>query len=310
MKSKTSQNLLKDGKVYNQYLLVSEEPILIENKIKKIKEATKVNESFDFDNFVAPEVLKEEIIPKLYLSPIASARRVLVIKNLEEVDTKELATLAGLLSQQPSANCIIMSYVIDNTKHRKIGTQLEKLRKLFPKAHYELFTHEKAEVHDWIMQRVKRDNLKITPAIVQYLENEFTNDVTGLKNELDKIENYLTEAQNLDSTTIKDLAQGLCDFNKYQLADRFLSGKADALHLFEELKPYLHTPAELIYAITRGLLFRMQKGDPGVIQRAKVILSQLTIIDRKVKRGSYFGNIFLELLLILKGGHAIKGGCL
>jgi DNA polymerase III delta subunit len=133
--------------------------------------------------------------------------------------------------------------------------------------------------------------------MLQYLEDEFGNDITGLENELEKIENYCAEAETMELMNVQDLAKGLSDFSKYQVVNAFLDGRSETLQCFEELLPYLKSDAEIVYALVRGLLYRAQRGR----KRSKVvteILTQMSEIDRKIKGGSHFGDLMLELLFL------------
>jgi len=299
MNGRELRELLKNGKVYNQYLLIGTEPLLIDNAVRTIKDTLKVDVSFDYDVFYISEVPIEDVISKLYLSPFASERRLVVIKNLEELDSRELATFAEVLGDVQSNNCLVMIYTISKEYQRY--DNYKRIVAKFPKAKYVTFIPDEKLIHKWIVAKIEKDNLDFSTSMIHYLEDEFGNDITGLKNEFEKIENYLAEAKTLDPESMKDLAKGLCDFNKYQLIDTFLEGKPETLACFEELSPYLRSYAEIVDALTRGLISYIQRkgsAKQSVSSALKDILAEVVTIDRKVKTSSYFVHLILELFLL------------
>lgn len=296
---------LKQGKIHNQYVIVGDEPLLIDNTVHAIKTALKVDESFDCDTFSASEVAVSEIIGKLYLMPFASTRRLITVKNLEELDRKALEKFAHTINSTGSRNCLVMTYYKDKTKKKYDSTQ-KQLPELFTKAHLVTFQHDKTLVRQWVAARTKRTQLNLSPELMQYLEDEFSSDITGLKNEFEKIENYLEETKTMNMTDMQDLAKGICDFSKYQVANSFLDGKRETLQRFEELRPYLKSIAEMVYALTRRSLSYVQRNRTQRTVIAKM-LEQMSEIDRKVKQGSHFGNLMLELLFLRYGPLFRKG---
>jgi len=297
---------LKKGKVYNQYLLIGDADLLINNSVNVIKEALKVNESFDLDTFSISEIPIEEIISKLYLSPFASLRRLLIVKNLEEIDDKELSNFGKLMSASPSINCIVMTYKIKREERPKNFENIyNKLSKILPNTKLVIYDQQKDLVNKWIVSRINRSKLNLVPSMIHYLEEEFKDDITGLKNEFEKIENYLYETKELNMNQMKELAKGLCDFDKYRLVNTFLQGGQETLQLFEEVKPYLHSYAEIVDTLVRGLVFYVQT--KNINPHVKDIFNEFTKIDRRAKLSSFFTDICLELFFIKKKDFFKKG---
>ena len=289
MNEREVRELLKKGEVYNQYILIGDEQLLIDNTVRTIKDASKVNESFDLDTFFISETPIEDIMSKFYLTPFASTRRFIIVKNLEELDYRALTNFAKFMNSTSSKNCLVMTYRVKKSE-KKFDKVYKKIAGLFKNAKGVASCPNKALIHKWIISKVKRDNLNLSPSTIRYLEDEFSNDITGLKNEFEKIENYLYEAKTLDTDGIKDLAKGLCDFNKYQIVDAFLKGEGDSIKLLED-------------ALTRGLVFYTQRNrDAFRFSKKSItsILDEIIKIDRRVKKSSYFANLMLELFFSKK----------
>lgn len=299
---------LKNGKLSNQYLLVGDEPILIDRTLKRIGTTLGVEESFDMDHFALPEVAIEDIAAKLYLMPLLSKKRLVIVANLEDANDRDLDEFAKMINRSCPANCLVMTYRL--TKEGKYHKSAEnELTALFPAAQYVDCKPERNEIRQWIRSKVKRDNLNIDDAMMDYLEEEFNNDITGLRNEFDKIENYLHEAGAMDKEEIRDLAKGLCNFDKYQVVSAFLDGRSSALRIFEELRPSLANVL-MVDSLTRGIL-RRARGKGNTMEARKTtlraIMNQLIAIDRKVKTSSIFTHLSMELFFLQNAG-AFKNG--
>jgi DNA polymerase III delta subunit len=300
----------EQGNLHTQYLLMGSEPLLIEKMVEKIKEQLHVNEAFDYDTVFAPDTTLDEVLAKYYSSPLASSKRLIVLKNIDELDAATLSQYANTFNDAPSQNCLVMTYRLD--KNKRFKTTCKKLSSLFKKALCVNHQSDRRSVHNWIESKIKRDRLNISPAMARYLEEEFKNDITGLKNEFDKIENYLSEAQSLDAGTMQALAQGLSDISKYYVVDNFLKGQDDTLVHLENLKPSLRSYAEIVYALVRGLMsYAERRYRPSNFSKTTLntLFGEIVTIDRRVKMGTQFAHLMLELFF-LKNAHLFRKGAL
>ncbi len=289
---------LKQGKVDNQYILIGSEPLLIDNTINAIKKVLNINETFDLDTFSLSEVSFDTVAGKLYLTPFGSSRRLIILKNLEEVDKGTMTKISEMLKNTRTGNCLIMTYLID--KGYKNQKELQFIEKTFPHFTQVIFTTERNDIHRWIQSKVKKDHLNLSKSMVQYLEDEFSGDVTGLKNEFKKIENYLAEAESMNSDQLKDLTKGFYDIERYYLVEAFLKRNPEVLEVFERLRPYLHSYAEVVAMIGRGLVYNLLKTRSVIgLNKSEIkgIVEELSTIDRRIKKGSHLGYVLLELFL-------------
>ncbi|UCD06222.1 MAG: hypothetical protein JSV98_03060 [candidate division WOR-3 bacterium] len=297
------------GEIHNQYLLIGDEPILIENLLKYIKEKLKVDESFDLDSFSVPGDEVEDILAKFFLMPFTSKQRLIVVKGLADMSDSELEVFGEAISGSRTANCLVLIYLFEKDDIYRKRT-MAKLAKLFPSAEHVLLGTEQGKVRKWIQAAINRDNLKLDSTMITYLEKEFNNDVTGLKHELDKIKNYVHEAGDIAPGGMRDLAKGLCDLTKYQMVDAFMKGSPDALQIFEELLTTSPRYAMLVDALARQIVNSARRRG-GVTHRNRTalvdIVAQLAMIDRKVKTSSSFERLSMELFILQNAG-AFKNG--
>jgi DNA polymerase III delta subunit len=302
---------LKKGELRNQYLLAGEEPLLIDRALDMIKNAVHAEATLDTDTFSLPDVGLEGVMEKLFLMPFGSKQRLIIVKDLEEVLASELNEFARAISRNSSGNCLVLVYRLKRDSRAK-KQKLKELHDIFSNAEDVFLGADSRTVKRWIQAKVKRDGLKISDSLIEYLEKEFSNDVTGLKNEFNKIDNYLYEAGNINRDGMRDLAKGLCDLSKYQVVNALMKGRSDTLQIFEELEPSLPSSAVLVDALTRGIVYRAC-GKDGVTQTNRAtlveVVEQLVTIDRGIKTSSIFERLLMELFILRNAG-AFKNGVL
>ncbi len=284
---------LDKKEISRQYLLVGNEPLLITEAVDMIKSALGVNESFDCEVLVITELAPEDLVARLHTLPFASSRRLIVIKGLEEVGWGELMNFARLVSNSPDSSCLVMTYKLDKEiGSKKMNEVQQKVFSLFPSARHILLLPDKNSVHELLTQM----KFSIPRHLIQYLESEFGGDLLGLKNELLKIKNYLSETKEAPGRLSEDFVKGVSGYNKYALARAFLDGKPEVLRRFEEMKPYLQSMAEVVDALVRVANSSVQKNE---IRKFKLeILDELSRIDHRIKAGSIFADLVLEIFLI------------
>jgi DNA polymerase III delta subunit len=304
------RDALKKGTIHYQYLLMGNEPLLIENSIAAIRDALKVDQAFDLDTFFAGDTEIEAIMERFSFSPFASARRLIIVKDIEKLEKSgELKEFADAVNGARAMNCLVMVYTVKkDLKLSRHEALYKKVSACFRQARLVTYKEEKGQVRRWIMTKIRRERLDISPAVIEYVESAFKHDITGLKNEFEKIKNYLNEAKQLGLSEIRDLAVGLCDYDKYHLVNAFLQGKPEALGLFEELKPYVRHYAEIVDALVRGTLYAhedLRGTEPGTL---RTILGEIQNIDRKMKTNTYFEDLHMELFFVQNMTLTRKGG--
>jgi len=304
MTDKELRDDLKNGRVSRQYILIGDEPLLIDNAIAAIKDALKIDNPFDYESVSLPDASVEEILPKLFVSSFLSARRLFVFRNLEELGDREIKEWQEAFNRQPYPNCAVLTYLSDK-KDQWRKYDAEKIAGLFRSAQCVTFALDKTRVREWIVRRDKRSGLGLSLEMIDYLEEEFESDITGLKNELEKIENYLAERKSLSREEMRTLTSGLWDFDKYKFVNTFFFGGKDALRQFEESRPYIGNYAEPVSTLGRRLVKNAARFRDGA--GISDMLDALLTMDRKVKTSSLFMDLYFGIFLTKKWGVFKKG---
>ena len=294
MTDKDLRQELKNGRISNRYLLISDEPLLIDNTVTAIKETIGIRDELDMESYSASEIELDDVIPRFYMSSLLSPRRLFLIKNLEDLDDSGLKDLQAAIGHGSLPNCLVLTYRLDKSdaSHHR---ESDRIAGFFPDAACVIFQPEKNKVREWIAKRDQRSKLCLTPEMVAYLEEEFENDVTGLKNEMEKIENFLFEHKSLTAAGIRDLAVGFGELDTMRFATAFINEHRSALRQFEDCRPYIDHYPEVVF----NLGWRLVKNAARFRDRKTVqaLLDNLLVMDRKVKTSSQFVDVYVELLL-------------
>ncbi len=292
--------------IYNHYLILSDEQILIDNMINDIKKTLKINESFDFETCSIQEYDYPDIINKIFTSPFVSPKRMLVLKNIEKKKITELQEFANMFKIVPKSCCLIMVYYADKKlSQKKVSEEFKKVCDVFPDAHSVVLMPDDTTVYRWIMKKMGAIGLKDRPEIIDYLMEEFSDDISGMKNEIQKIENYLYQTRQMGLSELKDISQGLTDYDVYLVANSFFQRKSETINQFLKIQPYLKSPMLLIDALAKVLCNYVKKSRNE--KTIRYIIAELSRIDNQVKTGSDFVELNLEIFFIKNLGGLNKG---
>ncbi len=294
MIEKDVRHEMKNGRISSRYLLIGDEPLLIERTVATIKESLGVHDEFDVESYSASEIELDEVVPRFYTSSMLSSRRLFLIKNLEDLEESGLRDLQVAIGRGSLPNCLVLTYRLDK-KDVDNRRKIDRITEIFPDTTFVTYQPEKHQVRDWIASRNRRSKLNLTPEMTEYLEEEFDNDVTGLKNEMEKIENFLFEQKSLTTAGIRDLAIGLGEFETMRFATAFINEDRSALQKFEDCRSYVDKYEKVV----SDLGWRLVKNAPRFRDRKMVqaVLDRLLAMDRKVKTSSQFVDVHVELLL-------------
>ena len=299
-----------------QYLLISDEPSLIERSLDDIKKGIVVDTSFDLDDFSMHEfpdidAALGDIIPRLYMTPLNSTSdgRLVIVRHLEHLNKDELKKLAAAVAGMNSGNYLVLTYWFDKLKGGRSRT-MRGLKPLFKQAECRDISAGPEDMRKWLGNASRRASLNFDDATIHYLKEAFRDDVTGVGPELRKIQNYIEEAGPIDAGSIKKLAKTLLYYDKYVWSDALLDGDPDALLEFEEMQRYIGSNARLVDSITRKIIDRASKGGwTAQNDRKRLVnkIAQLIAVDKKIKTGSVFMRLMMELFILQYAGTRKNG---
>ncbi|SES66447.1 DNA polymerase III subunit delta [Anaerobranca gottschalkii] len=208
------------------YLLYGNEPYLINNRLQEIiNETFKNNEEmkeYNIDILTYDDVFTK-YIEALETLPFMSKKRMVIFKGCELFKQK-----AGKKEEE------ISQYIEDFIKNKVEdtviviveGEKIDKKKSLFKTISNfgEVFEGNQLkpfELKNWIGEKFKKENKKISPKLIEYLGNNLPNDLYLVENEINKLLSYVGEKNSIE---IEDLV--ICSFtvmeNIFKLIDQII----------------------------------------------------------------------------------------
>ncbi len=193
----------------------------------------KFNEDYDFDKIaVAVQVV-----------PFMSEYNVVVISDLDVNDNKVVSKsdfdrLTAIMDNVPDTTVLILTMPTLKQEPKKLGTVFTKLRN-YVKKHgtvCEINRESDISLSAQIIKWADRRGLKIERADAYKLQEYVGYDLNMIKNELDKLCNYVSNGEVITTEHIEKLVTKQLEANIFNLTDAIVAGDGDkAFEILETL---------------------------------------------------------------------------
>lgn len=184
-------NQIEKGKLSTVYHFTGEEDFLKREALEKLIQVLVEPslKSFNLDLLQARGVKAEEIINLCATLPFGSKKRMVIVYESQKLQPTQKDELLKYLPHVPETSCLVLfSNTVDNRLKfyqglKKIATEVD-------------FSPLKGgEVSDWIKDRVKKYNKKITLEGIGSLMEAVGNNLYELSNELEKLAIYVKDEE-------------------------------------------------------------------------------------------------------------------
>ncbi len=206
------------------WLLAGSETALKEEFLNSLKASIFNNKTAaaDYDFFHAQEITQlSSVINSAYTHPLVSSKRLIIIKNIEQLKEADKELLLKY-TNQPSLSTIL---VLDTSLNDLRG---EFWQKLSQRAKVSYFKPKQGrEVSDWILNEAKKEGKIISLPTVMLLENKIGPDLTALKKTIGQLSLYAYPKKEITKEDVellvgKDYLNGTFDLlralNKKEVA--------------------------------------------------------------------------------------------
>lgn len=185
------------------WLLAGSETTLKDDFLNNLKASVFNNKpsAVDYDFFHAQEVTQlSSVINSAYTQPLIFSKRLIVIKNIEQLKEADKELLLKY-TNQPSLNSIL---VLDTSLNDLRG---EFWQKLSQKAKVSYFKPKQGrEVSDWILEEAKKEGKTISLSAAMLLENKIGPDLTRLKKTIEQLGLYAYPKKEITKEDVELLA--------------------------------------------------------------------------------------------------------
>ncbi len=204
----------KAGKFDPIYLFQGEEDFLIEQLCDHIVQYALSPQDHDFnlDILYASEIDGSQLINAVTSYPMMAERRLVLLKNLHQLDEKAQEMLAKYSEQPSPSSCLVMT-----ATKIKANTPLSKSKK-----HFTVFEAKKLydnKIPDWIRSQLTPHKITITNEAVRLLLASTGNSLRNINVELEKILLQLDDRKEISVKDVERVVGVSKQYNIFELCD-------------------------------------------------------------------------------------------
>lgn len=205
---------IKRGEIKPIYFLMGEEPYRIDLLSDYIEANLLAEEEKGFNQMVlyGRDVSIDEIVSNAKRFPMMAERQVIIVKEAQDL-SRTIEKLAVYAENPTPTTVLVVCYKYKTLDKRK------SLAKLIAK-HGELFQSDRLyenKVADWIRKTLSGYKYTIEPKAAQMLVEFLGNDLSKIKNELDKLMLVIPAGSSITPIHIEDNIGISKDFNVFEL---------------------------------------------------------------------------------------------
>lgn len=206
---------LEKGQLAPMYLIFGEEPYLLNQSVERFKYAVLTEGAVDFNYslFYASDADVATVRDAVETLPMMAPRRLVIIKEAQELNDKEWAELEPLIENPVESTVfVILASRIDKRK-KQIRMLLEKADCVEFKKPYE------NQIPSWVNYIAQSLGLTISNDAIQVLHKFVGNHLTEIEAELKKLGDYVgggrrIEAADVSQVVSRSKEENVFDFTK------------------------------------------------------------------------------------------------
>ena len=265
------------------YFFYGDESFMIEEVVDALLEYAidPAMKEFNLDIFHGNEIDGKKIVSLAAAYPMMAERRVVIIKDFDRVNGKEVLES---YAEKPSSTTVLVMIANSPDFRKKPYSTFKKLGA----------THESRELYDnetivWIEAKVKKIKRTIEPGAIQLLHSYVGNNLRELSNEIEKVVIAIAERQKISITDVEKVVGVSREFSAFQLCDKIgEKNAAKALEIADRILNSGESVIGIIAAITNHFV-RLWKLQDAVRQRKS---------DQEMLQYVYFNSFALKSSLV------------
>ncbi|WP_099950722.1 DNA polymerase III subunit delta [Ezakiella peruensis] len=251
-------NRIKKNMIGGPYAFVGEETFLADNTLELVKEAY-VDPSLESMNYLLIDASKQsvnDILESAYQLPLMAEKRLTVVKDISDAQTKELAGKIEDLIDLGSSSIVIFMFTPNNIK------KTTNFYKFLSKADsiVEFNTVSESQLNNWVRRKIEHNNVEIDDDAlslfmmhINYTKENQNNSLYFVDSELNKL--FSTQKQKISITDIEELTSKSPSSNIFKLTDAINErNEKEALRQIDNLFKTNEEPVRILYMITRQII--------------------------------------------------------
>lgn len=236
---------IKERTFKQMYLLCGDEPFLVNNYKKRLREAIAGDDTMNFNYFEGKSPDVREIISLADTMPFFSERRLILIdgsgffKGAPE-------ELVNYLPQMPDTTCMIFC-----------ESEVDKRNKLYKKVKdmgyvAELNKQNSDQLMKWAAGILAKDGKKITKQVMEYFLERTGDDMENIRTELEKLICYTMDREVITKEDVEAVGTVHVTNRIFDMVSAIVAGNTrKAMDLYEDLLTLKEPPMRILFLIAR-----------------------------------------------------------
>ena len=307
-------NQLMKGELFPVYLIYGEEKYLHDELIDRIIDTSLDSGTRDFnlDIFYASETSADRIINVACSFPMMAQRRVVVVKDIQQLKTNDLKHLAEYVNHPSKSSCLVLSLPERKKSGKWFGVIFNNALSIDCRRFYD------NEVPGWVENYLQSKKLKIEKEAIQLLQAQVGNSLLDLVNELEKVQINIHPRMKITLEDVQNVTSISKQFNIFELCNTIGDKNfPQAIAILNKLLEQGESPTGMIIQMMRHFVNLMKinenirRGNRTVNELMKVtgltyyfvndMMRQSRNFTAEQYRGSF--NFLAEADLHLKTGY-------
>lgn len=189
------------GKVAPVYYFFGEETYLIQSVLNELQKIClgEGPSDFNYDVFYYSEIHAQQILDTAETLPMFSPKRLVVVKQINELKAKDQEVLLRLVEDPIDTTCVVL-----------IGKKIDARKKFFKQlidqnAAIKFDPPPPAEVPSWVQKMTSDLGLKIQREAQDLLIQMVGNSLTDMENEIQKLSQYVGDKKEITTNDVKSV---------------------------------------------------------------------------------------------------------
>lgn len=236
---------IKERSFKQAYLLFGDEPYLVGNYKKRLREAIAGDDTMNFNYFEGKNPDVKEIISLADTMPFFSERRLILIDGSGFFKSAP-EDLVEYLPQMPDTTCMIFC-----------ESEVDKRNKLYKKikdmGHVaELNKQDASQLMNWAAGILAKDGKKITRPVMEYFLERTGDDMENIRTELEKVICYTMDRDVITKEDVEAIGTVHVTNRIFELVSAIVAGNTrKAMDLYEDLLTLKEPPMRILFLIAR-----------------------------------------------------------
>jgi DNA polymerase-3 subunit delta len=282
---------IKQGSLAPVYLIYGEEKYLHDELIDRIIDISldSGTKDFNFDLFYASETSVDRIINVARSFPMMAERRVVVVKDIQQLKTTELKYLADYVSRPSKSSCLILALPERKKTGKWFGLIFNNALTIDCRKLYD------NEIPGWVEGYLQSRKLEIEKEAVQLLQAQVGNSLLDLVNELEKVQINIHPRTKITLEDVQNVTSISKQFNIFELCNAV--GEKNfprAIAILIKLLEQGESPTGMIIQLMRHLVNLMKinenirKGKRSINELMKVTGLSYYFVNDMMKQSKNF----------------------